>query len=57
MREDSFSKQIKLKSIENEAFQEFLLELLKGKKWILSYSYNPNKNILSQNSRWPEQKI
>ena len=41
--------QIKLKFIENEAFEGFfLLKLVWKKKWLLCCSYNPDKNkILS----------
>ena len=45
VRDDIPSKQIKLKFIENEAFQEFFVEInLRKKKWLLCCSYNPDKN-------------
>ena len=42
-------KKIILKFIENEAFEGFFVEInLRKKKWLLCYSYNPDKNkILS----------
>ena len=37
------SKQIKLKLIENEAFEGFFVEInLRKKKWLLCCSYNPD---------------
>ena len=49
VRDDIPSKQIKLKFIENEAFEGFFIEInLRKKKWLLCCSYNPDKNkILS----------
>ena len=49
VRDDIPSKQIKLKFIENEAFEGFFAEIkLRKIKWLLCCSYNPDKNkILS----------
>ena len=49
VRDDLPSKQIKLKFIENEAFEGFFVEInLRRKKWLRCCSYNPDKNkILS----------
>ena len=44
VRDDIPSKQIKLKSIENEAFKEFFVEINLRKKCLLCCSYNPDKN-------------
>ena len=43
-RDDIPSKQIKLRSIENEDFEGFFAEIILRKKWLLCYSYNPDKN-------------
>ena len=49
VRDDIPPKQIKLKFIENEAFEGFFAEInLRKIKWLLCCSYNPDKNkILS----------
>ena len=49
IRDDLPSKQIKLKFIENKAFEGVFVETnLRIKKWLLCCSYNPDKNkILS----------
>ena len=49
VRDDIPSKQIKLKFIENEAFEGFFVKInLEKKKWLLCCSYNPDKiKILS----------
>ena len=43
-RDDIPSKQIKLKSIENEDFEGFFVEIILRKKWLLCCFYNPDKN-------------